>query len=444
MNARTRRSHKQLELEQRKMIERYLYEGKTFAVIAADLGVSPSTIHREVLRNRRDEGISHAGSADSTDCVHLKSCTLKALCGYERFPGCPCDTKLCKRCTMVHCAEHCSEYEKRVCRSVIRAPLVCNACDHFGRCTIKRYRYSAESAQHSAQTRRTEARCGFDLSFDEVEYLVDTVRSGLRLGQSIHHIFVANTMPCSERTFYRLVEDEAIGIINLELAKKVKRKKRRHNKASSFHERGFYKGHEYKDYLKLPLSERMVTTEVDTVWGQKRDRKTILSLHRVDLHFQIYLLLQARTTEEVVGALDWLEGCSDGSFSEFFGLMLLDRGGEFDDIAGMERSIGGGRRTRVYFTDPNRPDQKGSCEKNHVELRKVIPKGTSLKNMDTTILADICSHVNSTIRKGCGDVTPMQLAMMCLPKKLLDNLGLTLISPNEVIAAPGFLYDPTK
>lgn len=38
----------------------------------------------------------------------------------------------------------------------------------------------------------------------------------------------------------------------------------------------------------------------------------------------------------------------------------------------------------------------------------------------------------------------MQLAMMCLPQELFENLGLTLISPNDVIAAPGFLYDPDR
>jgi IS30 family transposase len=325
----------------------------------------------------------------------------------------------------------------------MKAPFVCNSCDHFGRCTINRYRYSAESAQAQSNRRSTEARYGIDLTEEEMGILVDTVRTGLAKGQSIHHIFEAYELPCSERSFYRHVENQSIPILSIDLAKKVKYKKRKRKK-EFVHGTGFFVGHEYDDYMELPEEERAIATEVDTVWGKKGDHKCILSLHRVDLHFQIYLLLQSRTMEEVVRAFDWLEMCCEGRFSEFFGLMLLDRGSEFDDISGMERSCESDRkRCAAYFADPNRPDQKGSCEKNHVELRKVLPKGTSLQNMDAFTLANICSHVNSSIRKGCGNASPMQIAMLCLPQSLFDNLGLSLIPPKDVVSAPNILYRTT-
>ncbi|MBQ2630201.1 MAG: hypothetical protein IJG13_11045, partial [Kiritimatiellae bacterium] len=134
--------------------------------------------------------------------------------------------------------------------------------------------------------------------------------------------------------------------------------------------------------------------------------------------------------------------CCDGGFSEFFWLMLFDRGSEFDSIEAMESScMFSGKRASAYFADPSRPDQKGGCEKNHVELRKVIPKGTSLERMDAMTLAEICCHVNSTVRKGCGDASPMQLAELVFPKEMMDNLGLRLIPPRDVISAPGILYE---
>ena len=183
-------------------------------------------------------------------------------------------------------------------------------------------------------------------------------------------------------------------------------------------------------------------TEVDTVMGRRGEKKCILSLHRVDLRFQLYLLLPEKTAECVVRALDHLEMSCEGSFSEFFGLMLFDRGSEFDSIEAMEGScLHSGKRADAYFADPSRPDQKGGCEKNHVELRKVIPKGTSLERMDAMTLAEICCHVNSTVRKGCGDVSPMQLAELVFPKEMMDNLGLRLIPPRDVISAPGILYE---
>ena len=427
---------KHLDFEKRKLIEKGLDNRKTFTYTAREAGVNVSTIRREILRNRRDDGFSRAMSADKTDCAYLKSCKRKSICDFY------CDKRLCKRCIIRKCHDICDDYEKRECPTVTKAPFVCNGCDHYGKCTLRRYRYSAESAQAQSSRRSTEVRCGIDLTEEELGILVDTVRTGLAKGQSIHHIFETYDLPCSERSFYRYVENQSIPILSIDLAKKVKYKKRKRKKEKP-HGSGFFAGHEYDDYLELPSEDRAITTEVDTVWGKRGDRKRILSLHRVDLHFQIYLLLQSGTKEEVVRAFDWLEICCEGRFSEFFGLMLLDRGSEFDDISGMERSCeSGGRRCAVYFADPNRPDQKGSCEKNHVELRKALPKGTSLQNMDAFTLAKICSHVNSSIRKGCGDVSPIQMAMLCMPQSLFDNLGLSLIPPKDVVCAPNILFRP--
>jgi len=440
MDNETASPRKQLDIERRRMIERGLDEGKSFTCIAREAGAWVSTVRREVLRNRRCDNASSAKGADKNDCAHLRSCTTKFICGEASRYG-ACEKRLCRRCQAVRCQDLCPGYEVRICETVGRAPFVCNGCDHFGRCTLTRYRYSADSAQHQARRRSSDARGGIDMTKEEADILVGTVRAGLKQGQSVHHIFATNDLPCSERSFYRYVHNEDIPILAIDLAKKVKYKKRRHAKAVS-HANGFYAGHEYEDYLALPEEDRAVTTEVDTVLGRMSESKCILSLHRTDLHCQLYLLLPEKTKECAVKALDWLEECSDGRFSEFFGLMLFDRGCEFDDIAGIERSVAGGTRCAAYFTDPSRPDQKGACEKNHVELRKILPKGTSLKGLDAYTLAEICSHVNSTVRKGCGDISPIQLAQMVLPKSLLDNLGIRLVPPKDVIGAPGILYDP--
>ncbi len=157
------RSHKHLALEQRKMIERYLDEGKTFARIARDMDVSPSTVYREVQRNRRFEGMSHSKGADRNDCEHLKSCRLKGICGHSLLWS-ECSNKLCRRCVVRKCQDYCDDYERRTCLTVKRAPLVCNACERYSRCTIERYRYFAESAQVSATRRNCDARRGFDLT----------------------------------------------------------------------------------------------------------------------------------------------------------------------------------------------------------------------------------------------------------------------------------------
>ena len=427
-----------LDVSMRRTIEAGLSSGESLSSIASRLGVSTSTVSREVKRNRRNDGPSRKAGRDKNDCAFLKAktCKRRNLC---EIKGCG---RLCRVCGRP-CERYCPDYVPMICERIEKAPFTCNSCGHYATCTLERRFYSAETAQKAFAERASAARSGIDLDDEDVAELTAKVKAGRALGQSVHHIFATEDMPCLERTFYRYVEDGSIPVIPLELAKKVKYRGRKRKKAKDAHEPGFYRGCEYADFMELPPGERARATEVDTVMGRRGEKKCILSLHRVDLHFQLYLLLPEKKAECVVRALDHLEMCCEGGFQEFFGLMLFDRGSEFDSIEAMESScMFSGKRTNAYFADPSRPDQKGGCEKNHVELRKILPKGASLEGLDAMTLAEICCHVNSTVRKGCGDVSPMQLAELVFPKEMMDNLGLRLIPPRDVISAPGILYGP--
>lgn len=431
-----------LGIEHRRAIECGLNNKETLSEIAHKIGFSVSTIRREILRNRRSDGSSWSKNKDKNDCAHLKSCTIRSLCGDG------CERRLCRCCSLPCETYGCKLYEPRTCPTTKKAPFVCNSCTRYATCTLPRYKYSAENADATARRRARESREGVDMTPEEMAHLEDTVRDGICKGQSIHHIFQTNDLPCSERSFYRYVEDEKIPILAIDLAKKVRYKKRRHKAVP--HKSGFYAGRDFDCFSKLSADERAHATEIDTVLGKRGGSKCILSLHRVDLRFQVYLLLRAKTKECVVKALDWLEECCTDPetgmnwFGELFGLMLADRGSEFDDMEGMEASAmsAGEKRCAVYFTDPSRPDQKGACEKNHVELRKILPKGTDLEELDAATLADICSHVNSSVRKGCGEASPFALASLVFPQFLFDNLGLRPIPAKDVIGAPNILYRP--
>lgn len=433
-----------ITLEDRNIIECDLNSKRSLSAIAKRIGRDVSTVRREILRNRRFDGKSTLKKRDKNDCARLKTCKVKGLCGNG------CANRLCRVCG-VRCEPFCSRYVPRECDRTAHAPFVCNGCPRYSSCILPRYKYSARSAEELARRRAIESRQGVDLTREEMERLIVTVKEGLALGQSVHHIFQTCELPCSERSFYRYVENEQVPILSIELAKKVRYKKRKRKKGEeNVHESGFYLGRTYDDLIAMPEDERDWVTEVDTVCGIKRDSKCILSLHRKDVHFQIYLLLPDKTKAAVVSAFDWLEACctdpqtGENRFAELFGLMLFDRGSEFDAIEEMERSSidSDKKRCACYFADPSRPDQKGACEKNHVELRKILPKGTSLDGLDAATLAEICCHVNSSVRRGCGDATPFDLAALMFPPYLFENLGLRRIPPKDVIAAPNILYRP--
>ena len=83
--------------------------------------------------------------------------------------------------------------------------------------------------------------------------------------------------------------------------------------------------------------------------------------------------------------------------------------------------------------------QKGSCEKNHVEFRKIVPKGTSMGALTAADMATITSHVNSYPRPSLGGAAPMDLALAILPRSLFEELGIGRVEPGEVVMTPRLL-----
>lgn len=198
------------------------------------------------------------------------------------------------------------------------------------------------------------------------------------------------------------------------------------------------KGRLYEDFMELDEQVRMSAVEMDCVCGKKGDRQAILTflLFR-RTRFQIMVMMPEHTQECVAEVLDLIETlCGPHDFARLFGTILTDRGTEFMDFESLERSAGGGRRCKVYYCDPLQSGQKGSCEKNHVELRKIIPKGTSLDGITNYELSVVCSHVNSYRRDSLGGVSPYDLSERLLPKDLLEGLAIQRIEPDDVVMKP--------
>lgn len=68
----------------------------------------------------------------------------------------------------------------------------------------------------------------------------------------------------------------------------------------------------------------------------------------------------------------------------------------------------------MLYSDSVKPGQKGGCEKNHVEPRKIPPKGTDFDAFAFDDVAKVCSHLNSYPRPNQG-AAPIRLASLVLP-----------------------------
>lgn len=116
---------------------------------------------------------------------------------------------------------------------------------------------------------------------------------------------------------------------------------------------------------------------------------------------------------------------------------------EFSDEAAIAALLGEGPgETRLFYCDPGRSDQKGACERNHVEIRKLLPKGAGVR-FDRLTAADcalLMSQVNSEPRGALGFLTPARVLRMALGEDasaLMDAFGVEELAPGGLDLTPG-------
>ena len=423
---------KHLTIADRVRIEEGINNAESLSGIARAIDVATSTVSREIKTNRRF--YLPKGLKKTHLCVHKRECFVKGLCSTGH-----CDWA-CRYCKQVSCSDLCQEFEEELCDYLRRAPFVCARCKKKANCTYRRSEYRAIYAQEAYEKRLVSTREGISVTPEELSSMVRTVKRLLCQGQSLEAIWTTHKghFPVGVRTFYNYVGSGIFGIANIELPKKVRYKPRKKLAVNTM--RIDTTGRSYADYLTLPEDVRRSAGQMDCVMGVKGDFACIFTVHLPRFEFQIYLLLTDHTQQCVIGALDWIEMLCEGSFRECFPVILTDRGQEFKDYGSLERSaFTHSTRTRIYYCDPMRSNQKASCERNHAELRRIIPKGTSLEGLSTYAMATVSSHINSYPRPSLGGLCPLSLASQVLPKSLLDGLGITRIAPDEVIMTPSLL-----
>ena len=128
-----------------------------------------------------------------------------------------------------------------------------------------------------------------------------------------------------------------------------------------------------------------------------------------------------------------------------FRAVLTDNGAEFSDERAIAALLGEGPgETRLFYCDPRRSDQKGACERNHVEIRKLLPKGAGLRfdRLSAADLALAMSHVNSEPRGALGFSTPARAFRAMLGEDaaaLLDAYGVGDVALVDLDLTPGLI-----
>jgi IS30 family transposase len=333
-----------------------------------------------------------------------------------------------------------------MCNSTKQWPYVCpQGCPKKAYCNYPKCSYFAADADIAYRIRLVSSREGIDITKEELEALNTLVVPLIRQGQSFEAIWAthADELPVGVRTAYNYQQAGILKTADIELPRKVRMRKRKRN-APKGRERIDRTGRTYDDFQKLPLADRARVVQGDSVIGYVENKCDLLSLHVVARAFQIYLLKEHAKAPATVACLDAIERMLDSreAFEAIFGIMLVDRGVEFDDWAGMERSClePGQQRCRVFYCDPQATNQKSEAERNHEQLRRILPKGRSdFDKLSTWDVATCTSHVNSYPSAGRGGKCPFELLGGLLPKKLLDDLGIEWLAPDNVILKPNLI-----
>lgn len=423
-----KKTQKHLSLDERIRIQSLLEEDFSLRYIADRLGKSPSTVSRKLKK--------HAASISPNccDCLNSSGCSHLHICGASVC------RKKCKSCSKAK--KYCPDYVQSFCDTLLSHPLhLCNSCFKKNLCHFERRFYNGKNAQKQYEDTLVNSRNGFDLTASQLDQINSIVTPLVRKGQSVYHIVKTNQdlLPVSESSLRRLINSCELDVRLIDLPEAVKRKPRRRPQHHP-EPQPSKTGHLYQDFLSFIRSNDTPVVQMDCVEGTKEDSGAILSLHFVTFHMQLYFALEKHDSASVTGMLDRIESSlGKDLFAACFPLILTDNGKEFSDINGMERSVFGGKRTKIFFCEPNRSDQKSQCENNHKLFRRIVPKGTSIERFWQADMSLATDHINSYIRKSLFGRCPYDLARAALPADFFILLGLEQLPAKEVVLTPELL-----
>jgi len=422
-----------LSIADRMFIEDSLNERLPLNEIAKRLDKDPTTISKEIKRNRTSCRIRLG--KEFVTCEHRKGCQKMHICSESCH-------YLCQKCKIRNCYRICPDYKPKSCKTLNRFPYVCNGCESYTTCSLGRHQYKAKVAEANYKDILSTARQGADITPKELEHLDALVSPLILRGQSIAHIHEnhKDEIGCTVRTLYNYIDRQIFTVRNIDLPRKVKYKPRKKHIEPVQKDQKYKEGRRFEDFSAYTVENPDVpVVEMDTVHGG-RGGKTLLTLFFRSCSLMIAFIMESCTQACVKDAFDYLhEILGADKFRELFPLILTDNGSEFKAPEEIEHDENGSTRTKMYYCDPLASYQKARLEKNHEYIRYVIPKGNSFKDLVQEDVTLMMNHINSTARASRNGCNPYQLAQMLLDNTLLEKLYLELIPADKVLLKPALL-----
>ena len=371
---------KHLTFEQRKVISNGISQSYKLKEIGETLGFDPTSISKEVERNR------------DTISIGLN---------------------------------------KTNCKRINRRPYVCTGCNkkYNNKCYYTKYKYDPQKAQNKAETNLTNSRKGIDIDSEKFKELDEIIKNGVDDKKSIYQITIENKekIDKSVPTIYRYVNKGYLTTKRLDLPYAVTYKKRKHNKKYEYSENKEIDrtSHTYIDYLAyLHKNPGIYVWQLDFLGTIKSDNNNILSFILPNLQFVLLDLIKNPNQQKVVEFFNELEEkIGTDAFIELIPVILTDRDPNFTDIKGICFSkITGEERCKLFFCDPNVSNQKPNVENINKQLRLFFPKGKSIDKYNKKDIQNINKTLLNRPLRSLDSYTPKDAFIRVFDEELFNKL----------------------
>ena len=398
-------------------IENMLNEGYTIKEIEKDIKRDSSNIIREINKH---SSFAYPGVYNNHHpCLKYHTCNVKSF----------------------DCFKYCKNIEYNTCPKLLKSPHVCNGCTSKAGCRfIKKY-YKAREAHDEYKLKVSECRIGLHYSEQELIILNERLCPLIIRCKSVFHaiITVNNELGTNFilKTIYWQIKGNYLPIKSSDLPRSRRRKK---EKVDTSYKRDITDKC-YEDYISYKIINTLaVEMQMDTVEGIKENNAPVLlTLEIVEINFLFIFKIDRQTKDEVIKKLTYFKDIiGQEIFDKIMEILLTDNGKEFfigEEILAISSNI------HLFYCHPYSSYEKGSIENNHELIRRVIPKGVSLKPYTQKELNLLCSHINSLFRESLDGKCPFDLIEQYIPLDKINELGLSKINPLDVCLIPELLGD---
>jgi IS30 family transposase len=144
--------------------------------------------------------------------------------------------------------------------------------------------------------------------------------------------------------------------------------------------------------------------EIDTVLGSRAKGAALLTLTERKTRNEHILKIDQKTAECVKQALQALKQSYGSTFSKVFKTITADNGSEFSELGHALDDAD----QQVYYAHPYTSSERGTNGRHNGLIRRFIPKGKSIDDIDKTLIAYVENWCNTLPRKILGYRSPSE------------------------------------